>query len=178
MLHRFRWAQVSKKEKDPRRKLDLNLGVPLSRRTPQPLGQERRFSPGPCFLVGYLTAVRPNNMHVDLSDGSARINCTCSHSEVEVADQTCYLTQSQSTDTGSANPSADHVTQSSTIVKVTGMTRPGKATGDPRACRSQSKRGGIVGVPGRWPLELRRPPPHGQVAVQTITETYHTLKNG
>ena len=34
---------------------------------------------------------------------------TCCHTEIEVADQTFYLTQSQNTDTGSTSPSADPI---------------------------------------------------------------------
>ena len=37
-------------------------------------------------------------------------NCTCCHTETEVADQTFYLTQSQCTDTGPTSPSADPIT--------------------------------------------------------------------
>ena len=37
-------------------------------------------------------------------------NFTCSHTEIEVADQTVYLTQSQHTDTGPTSPSTDPIT--------------------------------------------------------------------
>ena len=37
-------------------------------------------------------------------------NVTCCHTEIEVADQTFYLTQSQYTDTGPTSPSADPIT--------------------------------------------------------------------
>ena len=37
-------------------------------------------------------------------------NFTCCHTEVEVADQTFYLTQSQYTDTGPTSPRADPIT--------------------------------------------------------------------
>ena len=37
-------------------------------------------------------------------------NFTCCHTEIEVADQTFYLTQSQYTDTGLTSPSADPIT--------------------------------------------------------------------
>ena len=37
-------------------------------------------------------------------------NFTCCHTEIEVADQTFYLTQSQYTDTGSTSPSVDPIT--------------------------------------------------------------------
>ena len=36
-------------------------------------------------------------------------NGTCCHTEIEVADQTFYLTQSQYTDTGPTSPSADPI---------------------------------------------------------------------
>ena len=60
-------------------------------------------------------------------------NFTCCHTEIEVADQTFYLTQSQYTDTGPTSPSADPRTpgawqgsQWSANLEVTGMTRPRK----------------------------------------------------
>ena len=37
-------------------------------------------------------------------------NCTCYHTETEVADPTFYLTQSQYTDTGPTSPSTDPIT--------------------------------------------------------------------
>ena len=36
-------------------------------------------------------------------------NCTCCHTEIEVADQTFHLTQSQYTDTGLTSPSTDPI---------------------------------------------------------------------
>ena len=36
-------------------------------------------------------------------------NCACCHAETEVADQTCYLTQSQPTDNGPTSPSTDPI---------------------------------------------------------------------
>ena len=36
-------------------------------------------------------------------------NFTCCHTEIEVADQTLYLTQSQYTDTGPTSPSVDPI---------------------------------------------------------------------
>ena len=60
-------------------------------------------------------------------------NSTCCHTEIEVADQTFYLNQSQYTDTGPTSPSADPIMPGawqgshwSAKFKVTGMTRPGK----------------------------------------------------
>ena len=55
-------------------------------------------------------------------------NCTCYHTEIEVADQTFYLNQSQYTDTGPTSPSADPITPGagqgshwSASFEVTGM---------------------------------------------------------
>ena len=57
-----------------------------------------------CLLVVCLMS----QQHASVSQG--RIcsgNFTCCHTEIEVADQTVYLTQSQYTDTGLTSPSAD-----------------------------------------------------------------------
>ena len=57
-----------------------------------------------CLLVGCLTS----QQHASVSQ--RRIcsdNCTCCHTEVEAADPTFYLTQSQYTDTGPTSPNAD-----------------------------------------------------------------------
>ena len=71
-------------------------------------------------------------MLVYLRDGSAQ---TFLHAatEVEVADQIFYLTQSQYTDTGLTSPSTDPIMPGawqgshwSANFEVTGMTRPGK----------------------------------------------------
>ena len=50
-----------------------------------------------CLLVGCLTS----QQHASVSQGRiCSDNCTCYHTEIEIADQTFYLTQSQYTDTG------------------------------------------------------------------------------
>ena len=71
-----------------------------------------------------------------LRDGSAQTIFTCCHTEIEVADRTFYLTQSQYTDTGPTSPSADPITPGpwqgshwSANFSVTGMTRPRKNPG-------------------------------------------------
>ena len=59
-----------------------------------------------CLLVGCLTSQQQSSV------SQGRIcsdNCTCCHTEIEVADQTFYLTQSQYTDTGPTSPSADNI---------------------------------------------------------------------
>ena len=60
-----------------------------------------------CWLVGCLTS----QQQASVSQGRiCTDNFTCCHTEIEVADQTFYLTQSQYTDTGPTSPSADPIT--------------------------------------------------------------------
>ena len=59
------------------------------------------------FFVGCLTSQQP----ASVSQGRICMdNFTCCHTEIEVADQTFHLTQSQYTDTGPTSPSADPIT--------------------------------------------------------------------
>ena len=83
-----------------------------------------------CLLVGCLTS----QQQASVSQGRiCSDNFTCCHTEIEVADPTVYLTQSQYTDTGPTSPSADPITPGawqgshwSANFEVTGMTRPRK----------------------------------------------------
>ena len=60
-----------------------------------------------CFFVACLTS----QQHASVSQGRVcSDNFTCCHTEVEVADQTFHLTQSQYSDTGPTSPSADPIT--------------------------------------------------------------------
>ena len=59
------------------------------------------------LFVGCLTS----QQHASVSQGRiCSDNFTCCHSEIEVADQTFYLTQLQYTDTGPTSPSANPIT--------------------------------------------------------------------
>ena len=59
-----------------------------------------------CLLVGCLTS----QPHASVSQGRiCTDNFTCCHTEIEAADQTFHLTQSQYTDTGPTSPSADPI---------------------------------------------------------------------
>ena len=61
-----------------------------------------------CFLVGCLTSLQ----HASVSQGRiCSDNCTCCHTEIQVADQTFHLTQSQYIDTEPTSPSTDPRTQ-------------------------------------------------------------------
>ena len=88
---------------------------------------------GVCLLVGCLTS----QQQASVSQGRiCSDNFTCCYTEIEVADQTFYLTQSQYTDTGPTSPSADPITPGawqgshwSANFSVTGMTRPRKNPG-------------------------------------------------
>ena len=62
---------------------------------------------GVCLLTGCLTS----QQQASVSQGRiCTDNFTCCHTEIEVADPTFYLTQSQYTDTGPTSPSADPIT--------------------------------------------------------------------
>ena len=69
----------------------------------------RVFYPGPvrCLFVCCLMS----QQHASAPQGRiCTDNFTCCHTEIEVADQTFYLTQSQYTDTGPTSPSANPIT--------------------------------------------------------------------
>ena len=82
-----------------------------------------------CLFVGCLTSQH----HASVSQGQiCSDNFMCCHTEIEFADQTFYLTQSQYTDTGPTSPSPDPKTPGawqgshwSANIWVTGVTRPG-----------------------------------------------------
>ena len=98
-----------------------------------------------CLFVGCLKS----QQHASVSQGRiCSDKFTCCHTEIEVADQTFYLTQSQYTDTEQTSRSADPISQGawqgshwSANFEVTGMTRGGKipaqAGFEPRIFRSQ-----------------------------------------
>ena len=107
-----------------------------------------------CLFVGCLTS----QQHASVSQGRiCTDNFTCCHTEIEAADQTFHLTQSQYTDTGPTSPSADPITPGawqgshwSANFEVTGMTRP-------------RKNPGASGIRTRdLPLSRRTPSPLGQ----------------
>ena len=78
-------------------------------------------------------------------------NCMCCHTEIEVADPTFYLTQSQYTDIRLINPSADPITPGawqgshrSASFEVAGMTGPDKIPKEktgikPQVCRPRGR---------------------------------------
>ena len=60
-----------------------------------------------CLSAGCFTSLQ----HVSVSQGRiCSDNITCCQTEVEIADQTCHLTQSQYTDTGPTTHSTDPIT--------------------------------------------------------------------
>ena len=85
-----------------------------------------------CLLVACFTS----QQHTSVSQGRiCSDNCVCCHTEIEVADQTVHLTQSQYTDTGPTSPSTDPITpgawqgsnwSANLKKKITGMTRTRK----------------------------------------------------
>ena len=85
-----------------------------------------------CLFVDCLTS----QQHASVSQRRISDNFACCHTEIEVADPTFHLTQSQYIDTGPTSPSADRIVPGawqgshwSANVWVTGMTRPRKNPG-------------------------------------------------
>ena len=96
------------------------------------------------LFVGCLTS----QQHTSVSQGRICVdNFTCCHTEIEVADPTFHLTQSQYTDTGPTSPSTDPITPGawqgshwSANFEVTGMTPrqiPSQAGFEPGIFRSR-----------------------------------------
>ena len=89
------------------------------------------------LLVCWLLACLTSQQHASVSQGRiCSDNFTCCHTEIEVVDQTFYITQSQYTDTGPTSLSADPITPGAwqgshwgANFLVTGMTRPRKNPG-------------------------------------------------
>ena len=79
------------------------------------------------LFVGCLTS----QQHASVSQGqSCSDNCTCCHTEIQVADPTFHLTQSQYTNTGPTSPNTDPITPGvwqgghwSANFEVTGMKK-------------------------------------------------------
>ena len=79
------------------------------------LGRGGKIAPRPHTLtegwIGWLVGCLTSWQQASVSQGRICLdNFTCCHTEIEVADQTFYLTQSQYTDTGPTSPSADPIT--------------------------------------------------------------------
>ena len=85
-------------------------------------------------LFGWLVCRVMLQQHASVCQGRICSNkCMCCHFEIEVPDQTFYLTQSQYTDTRPTSPSADPMTSGarqgrhwSAGFQVTGISRPEK----------------------------------------------------
>ena len=85
-------------------------------------------------MVGWLVGCLMSQQHASVSQGRiCSDSCTCCHTEIEVADQTSYLIQSQYTDIGPTSPSTEPTMPSawqgshwSANFEVTGMTQSGK----------------------------------------------------
>ena len=92
-------------------------------------------SQGQCLSVCLFVVCLTSQQQASVSQGRiCSDNFTCCHTEIEVADPTVYLPQSQYTDIGPTSPNADPIMQGawqgshwSANVEVTGMTRPGKS---------------------------------------------------
>ena len=73
------------------------------------------YVPRVCLFVGCLTSQQP----ASVSQGRMyKDNFTCCHTEIQVADQTFYPTQSQYTDTRPTSPSADPIAPGKVAIGV------------------------------------------------------------
>ena len=105
----------------------------VDKQSKRQLGREAEGGGNVCLFVGCLSS----QQQASVSQGRiCTDNFTCCHTEIEAADQTFHLTQSQYTDTGPTSPSADPITPGawqgshwSANFEVTGMTRPRKNPG-------------------------------------------------
>ena len=71
----------------------------------------QRVGKGHCGLFVCCLVALTSQQQASVSQGRiCSDNFKCCHTEIEVADQTFYLTQSQYTDTGPTSPSADPIT--------------------------------------------------------------------
>ena len=116
--------------------------------TSKPQTSGSRRNPHSSLFVGCLTS----QQQASVSQGRiCSDKCTCCHTEIEVAHQTFFLTQSQYTDARPTSPTADPIIpgawqgrQCGANFEVTGMTRPGKipsqAGFEPRIFRSRGGR--------------------------------------
>ena len=96
---------VEQKRRD-KAKARNNLSRQRTRCSPIQPGKKGSKAKGLLF-VGWLL-----NVQQQASVSQGRIcsdNFACCHTEIDVADPTFYLTQSQYTDTGPTSPSADHI---------------------------------------------------------------------
>ena len=75
----------------------------------------------PCplyYVICLLVACLASQQHASVSQGMiCSHNCTCCHTEIQVADQTFHLTQSQY-DTRPTSPSADPITPGRVAIGV------------------------------------------------------------
>ena len=87
-----------------------------------------------CLALMWLVGCLTSQQHASVSQGRICLDIfTCCHTEIEVADPTFHLIQSQYTDTGPTSPSTDPITPGawqgshwSASFEVTGMTQPRK----------------------------------------------------
>ena len=107
-----REGKKKKRERKKSRKKDIEKGK-KSRKKDIEKGKKERTNAGRkeqktvCLLVGCLTS----QQQASASQGwICSDNFACCHTEIDVADPTFYLTQSQYTDTGPTSPSADPIT--------------------------------------------------------------------
>ena len=101
--------------------LKLNASAIHEALTPNSLTKEA--APWQSLLTPWqsllLTGCLTSQLHAHVSqERICSDNCTCCHTETEVANQACHLTQSQNTDTEPTSPTADPATPGRTTTGV------------------------------------------------------------
>ena len=112
-------------------------------------------------IQGEYTLTNTSQQHASVCQGWICLdNCTCCHTETEVADQTCYRTQSQYTDIWPTSPNTDPIAPVTRKVchkrinhEVTSVTPQRKAGSDLHVCCS-SGRHFTARPPGLWTRQM------------------------
>ena len=101
------------------------------------------YSKGCTAGAGWLLHVPATRKSIS---GSDQLNCTCCHTEIDAAHQTCYLILSSQTDTGTTSPNADPVmpgtwqgSHQSTSLEIGGITLLGKLLSTQSRCLQPSQ---------------------------------------
>ena len=100
-------------EVSPHIRRDLRTGIPMAALPYCSWDHSKDRSlrhTGMLLFVCWLVACLTSQQHASVSQGRiCSDNFTCCHTDIEIADQTFYLTQSQYTDPGQTSPSTDPI---------------------------------------------------------------------
>ena len=108
--HKASIRTVFKPKKDTKKERNKQTKETKKETYKQGISQSNKQSDNQPMLVLFVGCLS-SQQHASVSQGRiCTDNLTCCHTEIEAADQTFHLTQSQYTDTGPTSPSADPIT--------------------------------------------------------------------